>query len=89
MNSHVEVHIERLVLDGLQLGDGDAERLRAALVTALTEALRGGSAAGYDRSADARRRVTTRLAPGASPAVIGSTVGRAVATTLQPRLGGR
>jgi len=37
----VTVHIERLVLEGVDLGPGAAERLRAALAQALSEALAG------------------------------------------------
>jgi hypothetical protein len=80
----VEVHIERVVLHGLDLNRSDAQQVRAAMAAAIAEALGGRPASEYDSSADARRRTTVHLAGGAPPAATGNALGRAVAATLTP-----
>jgi hypothetical protein len=40
MNAPIRLHIDRLVLDGITLGPGDADRFQAALVETLGELLR-------------------------------------------------
>jgi hypothetical protein len=76
------VRIERVVVHGLPLRPADAERLRTAMAAAVTEALAGVSPDAVDTSGDARRGATARLTAGASPAVAGADIGRAVAATL-------
>lgn len=77
----VEIHVERLVLTGLDLRTADAEQLRRAVGAALTKSLATSSGA-FDTSADARRRTTVQLRAGVAPAVTGAAIGRAVAATL-------
>jgi hypothetical protein len=51
MNAPIRLHIDRLVLDGITLGPGDADRFQAALVETLGELLRvEGVGAGSARS---------------------------------------
>jgi len=59
MNAPIRLHIDRLVLDGITLGPGDADRFQAALVETLGELLRvegvGASPALLSASGDGER----------------------------------
>jgi hypothetical protein len=84
----IELHIERLVLEGLSLGPGDAARVQAAVEAALTgwlaglgpDALRGGALDRLDAPGIA-------LTAGARPEEIGGGVGRAVGEAIAPGSG--
>ncbi|MFI6449604.1 hypothetical protein [Kitasatospora sp. NPDC050543] len=77
----VSVHIESLVLDGVELGPGGAERLRAALVRALARELAGRPVAWPQLRAPAPPTVPLPAGGSLTPAQavsLGRAVGRAL-----------
>jgi len=79
--SRVELHIERLVLDGVALDRAGARRLEAALASRLTELLTdappalGPTSPGHVRGLQA---APVTLDPAAGPVAMGSQVADAV-----------
>lgn len=91
---NVHVHIERLVLDGLTLGPGDAGRVRAAVEAELGRLLADGGVAPELRSGGALPGVTTPSitlgppgAPGGPAGALDS--GREIARAVYRGIGSR
>jgi hypothetical protein len=79
--SRVELHIERVVLDGIALDRAGARRLEAALASRLTELLReGASPGGGFAPSNVRnlRAAPIALDPSAGPARMGTQLADAV-----------
>lgn len=76
----VRVDIERLVLDGLELDTRGAEVLRDAVAAELTRLFqqRDPAAAVGGAAVGKLTAPAVRFAPGASPAAMGSQIGRVV-----------
>jgi hypothetical protein len=78
---NVEVHIERLVLDGFERGDGAA--IAAAMRAELTRLLAGGTGVpGDDRSRAFVDAGSVEARPGAGAAGVGRDAARAVHQSL-------
>jgi hypothetical protein len=78
---NVRLHIERLVLDGLPLAPGQAPLVQAAVEAELARLIAGsGVAPGLPSlgAVPALRAGDLQLAPGTTPAGIGSQIARAV-----------
>ncbi len=77
----IHVHVERLVLDGFELGSRDAGLLRDALGAELVRLLEESGPAGELASGGAVRALrapSVALHAGATPAAIGTQVAGAV-----------
>jgi hypothetical protein len=78
----VHVHVERLVLDGLELGAGDAPRIAAALDRELARLLTAAGRAPDGLRSDATlarlRTPDAALPAGAAPETIGAHLAGAV-----------
>lgn len=87
--THVELHIERLVLDGVALGPGGERALHLALEARLTELVAGGAVGqAFEAGSVARVRATPlTLANGASAAALGRGLGDAVYRSLPGEAG--
>ncbi|MBA3242258.1 MAG: hypothetical protein H0T60_13600 [Acidobacteria bacterium] len=78
---NVNLHIERLILDGLDLEQGHEPLLRAALETELTRLITDGDAATRLMPARAVPRVSApgiETAGGGDPAQLGRQIARSV-----------
>ena len=77
--NRTEIHIERLVLDGLGFGPADVRTLRAALESHLLRvfALDGAGEPALDRSVTDAFVASSRAAPG-SPAGLGRDAALAI-----------
>lgn len=76
----IHLHVEKLVLEGLTLGPGDADRLTGAFETELSRLLtREGTGAALG-AADGTRSELSLVAPAlsGSPAEMGTTLARAI-----------
>jgi hypothetical protein len=77
----INLHIERLVLEGLELGPGQSELLRAAVAAQLARLLTEGGLAGQFQSSAALPSVRVGaipLAPDSGPAQLGGQIAQAV-----------
>ena len=77
----INLHIERLVLEGLELGPGQGDLVRAAVAAELTRLLTEGGLAGQFQSSAALPSVRVgaiHLAPTSEPAQLGGQIAQAV-----------
>lgn len=93
----IVVHVERVVLDGLQLQAGGADALRGAIADAIVEALElaaiapdlavGGAVPSLRGAVDVRlpRRTLDRAGARVAGTAIGHSVGRGLTSTAEPR----
>jgi hypothetical protein len=83
----IEVHIERLVLDGLPVTSAEGPRLRAAVEGELARMLAAG---GLNRELSAGRALARISAPQISvgPRERPDAIGRAVARSVHAGIGG-
>lgn len=88
MTNRVVLHIDRLVLRGVDPGDAAAvaDALRAELATLLTPD--AGAAMAAQGSAAVRRAGPVTLAPGTDAAGLGHAVAGRIAGQAVPRAGG-
>jgi hypothetical protein len=87
----IRVHIERLVLDGIDVGPGDADRWRTAVERHLADALLpiAPSLLVAPAGPHARSRAEKAVVvDSGDPAGSGRRVAQAVAARLAPRTGG-
>ena len=78
---NINVHIERLVLEGLELGPGQGELVRAAVVAELTRLLTAGGLGAQlqsDAALPSVRADALHLEPAGGPAQIGQQIAQAV-----------
>jgi len=81
----VYVHVERLILDGIALHAGYAERLRAAVAGELERLVaEGGLGPGGARSAAVPSARASDIPLAGDPAALGGSVGRAVYRAVAP-----
>jgi hypothetical protein len=82
----IEVHIERLVLDGLPVSSADGPRVRAAVESELARLLVAG---GLNRDLGGARAVARMNAPQISvgPRERPDAIGRAVAASVHAGIG--
>ena len=78
----IELHIERLVVEGLPLADGDASRLREAVEAELTRALLGADPTAFAASAEAGRRTSVSLPRDPRPRDVGTGIGAALGRAI-------
>jgi hypothetical protein len=79
----VEVHIERLVLQGLPLMGGDLARVQAALEASLADVLVGlGPEALVRASSEPARRVGITLPQDPGPTQVGAGIGGALGAAI-------
>jgi hypothetical protein len=77
----INLHIERLVLEGLELGPGQGELVRTAVAAELTRLLTEGGLAGQFQSSAALPSVRASglaITPGSEPAQLGGQIAQAV-----------
>jgi hypothetical protein len=79
----IELHIERLVVDGLPFTAVDGQRLGAAVEASLGRALGAGDAADYTSVTEAVRRTTVHLMGNPTIAAAGSRIGAAIGDALR------
>lgn len=82
---NVEVHIDRLVVDGALVAEPDSSRFRAALVAALSEQL--GAEAGLAPAPAAHARLAggaVDIPPAASPTDLAAAVATSVVGAIFP-----
>ncbi len=78
---HIQLHIERLVLDGLPIESGQAPHIQAAVEAELTRLLIENGLASHLQTGGAMPRLNVnaiRLTPGGSPAHIGQQIAQSV-----------
>lgn len=78
---NISLHIERLVLEGVPLGEGDARRVQAAVTAELARLIAGGGVGGEWPSRGAleyARGSDIRLAAGEGPDVVGRRIAGAL-----------
>ena len=78
---HINLHIERLVLDGISLSPGDRPLLQAAVEAELTRLLASGGLSGALQSGGVLYNVRTasiQLANDGNPARLGKQIAGAV-----------
>jgi sirohydrochlorin ferrochelatase len=77
----INLHIERLVLEGLELGPGQGDLVRAAVAAELARLLTEGGLTSQFQSGVALPSVragTIRIAPASEPAQLGGQIAQAV-----------
>ncbi|MBK5248035.1 MAG: hypothetical protein JJE50_01175 [Actinomycetales bacterium] len=79
----IEVHIERLVVEGMPLRRGDAAALREAFELELTGRLAGADASAFVPSAEPGRRLSASVGPGGGPRDVGRSVASALGQALR------
>ena len=79
----IELHIGRLVLDGLPSALTRSDQLVAALEASLRDELRTVSPDRLDPTAETVRRTSVALPHEPRPDVAGTTLGAAIASTLR------
>jgi hypothetical protein len=77
----INLHIDRLVLDGLPVTDGDGARVRAAVVAELARLLAGGGLAPSTSLAEARV-AAGEIHPGGGAGELGRAIGRQIYSSL-------
>lgn len=91
MRNDVELHIERLVLDGVAIAPGEGERLQEAVASELGRLLREGALDPALAAGGARPHLaggTVRPAPREGTAGLGREIARAAYDGLGPKGGG-
>ncbi|QDQ29003.1 hypothetical protein FNU76_23115 [Chitinimonas arctica] len=85
---NVELHIERLVIEGLDIRPGQAADLRAAVETELASLLRGRAAAGMAEKGRADAPVAPMQVESLQPAQFGPRIAAAVLARIDLMPGG-